>query len=183
MSLRLCVLAFFTTSVYLFKGSGYPYESLATRSSNNDGPFKGERYDPASEAPQKIICDVMDGKIKGPNGRKYNTIIIPWSVQSGKSLIAILVPALHTTIGKRESVVYCLPTADLLNKIWTDKLKPSIEDCGFGAWLPDSGPGSRGGRPTSLSLVDPKTKQKVGSIIFIAGGSGKKRETGQAGVI
>lgn len=147
-----------------------------------DGPYKGEPFDPTIEAPQKILCDVFDGKIRAPNGAAYLNIVVCWPVQSGKSLCTILVPSLHTIVQRHESCVYCLPTHDLIGKIWTDKLKPAIEGAGFAEWISSKGPGSRGGRPSSLPLVDPLTQQRAGSLIFIAGGSGKKREVGQSSV-
>ncbi len=147
-----------------------------------DGPYKGEFYDPRSEAAQTVLCDVLDGKIRAFDGSPFKDIATAQCTQAGKSLSCILLPTLHTTIGWRESCVYCLPTGDLLNKVWIDKLKPSIEGTGFAAWIPDKGPGSRGGRPTSLPLVDPNTGDRAGSIIFVAGGSGRRKEVGQAGV-
>lgn len=147
-----------------------------------DGPFKGDPCDLSSEAPQQVICDVLDGNIKSPDGIQYKTIITAWNTQSGKSLSTVLVPSLHAIVERRESCVYCLPTADLLNKVWIDKLHPAIRGTGLGDWLPKKGPGSRDGRPTSLPFIDPDTGIRAGSMIFVAGGSGKKREAGQAGV-
>jgi len=158
------------------------YNQFARTLTIPDGTYKGEQFDPGIEPAQQIICDVFDGKITMPGGARYNDLVIAWAVQTGKSLISILVPALHTVVESSESVVYCLPTKDLIDKVWTTKLKPSIEGSGYGHWLPEKGPGSRGGRPASLPLVNPETGLVAGYIIFIAGGSGQKREAGQAGV-
>ncbi len=147
-----------------------------------DGPYRGDPYDPLTEAAQKIVCDVLDGKILDFDGEPFRDIVLVWPTQAGKSLCGILVPTLHTTIEHAESCIYCLPTLDLLNKVWIDKLKPSIEGAGFAKWIPEKGPGSRGGRPTSLQLRDPDTGDRVGSVIFIAGGTGNRKEVGQAGV-
>ena len=147
-----------------------------------DGPYRGEIYDYRSEAPQTVAVQAMDGEILDAEGLPFRDITLAWCTQAGKSLSSVLVPALHSVVEKKESVVYCLPSLDLLNKVWVDKLKPSIEGAGYGAWLPEKGPGSKGGRPSSLQFRDPENGQRAGSIIFIAGGSGSKKEAGQAGV-
>lgn len=147
-----------------------------------DGPHAGMTYEPDVEAPQQVAVSVMDGEILDYNGEPFRDIALAWCTQAGKSLSSVLVPALHSTIGCGDPVVYCLPTADLLGKVWTTKLKPSIEGAGFSGWIPDRGPGSMGGRPNALPFIDPSTGRKAGQLIFVAGGQGKKREAGQAGV-
>lgn len=147
-----------------------------------DGPYRGDIYDPLSEAPQTVAVQAMDGQILDAEGIPFRDITLAWCTQAGKSLSSVLVPALHTVVERSESVVYCLPSLDLLNKVWIDKLKPSIEGAGYGAWLPEKGPGSKGGRPSSLQFRNPETGVRAGSIIFVAGGSGSRKEAGQAGV-
>lgn len=142
----------------------------------------GEPLNPDSEAALSIILDALDGKILDYQGRPFRDILDVSATQTGKSLRSILLPVLRRVVFLRASAVYCLPTMDLLNKVWIDKLKPAIIGAGFGPYIPEKGPGSRGGRPTSLVFVDPVTRERLGSIIFIAGGSGKKREGGQAAV-
>lgn len=147
-----------------------------------DGPSRGLRLDPASEPALDVVLRVLDGEIVDSAGQPFREIVDCAATQTGKSLRAILIPTLRATTRLRQSVIYCQPTADLINKVWVDKLFPSLVGCGFAAWIPAKGPGSRGGRPTSLALLDPATQTRAGSIIFVAGGQGKKREAGQAGV-
>lgn len=146
-----------------------------------DGPQAGERYEPDSEPAQSVMFDAMDGKILNSQGLPFRDLVYVAATQVGKSLTAILVPSM-AAICADEAVIYCLPTGDLISKVWTTKLLPSIRGCGLGDWLPDTGPGARGGKPTALVMKHPDTGRRAGAIIFMAGGEGKKREVGQAGV-
>jgi hypothetical protein len=147
-----------------------------------DGPQAGERWDPQSEPAQAVKLAMLDGKILDFNGDPFRELIDVSAAQTGKSLTDIIVPAMRAATALGQNVVYCLPTMDLVSKVWTTKLLPSLRGCGLGPWLPDKGPGSKGGKPVALPLVNPVTKARAGSIIFLAGGSGAKREAGQAGV-
>ncbi len=147
-----------------------------------DGPQAGERWDPQSEPAQAVKLAMLDGKILDCNGEPFRELVDVSAAQTGKSLTDIIVPAMRSATALGQNVVYCLPTMDLVAKVWTTKLLPSLRGCGLGAWLPSTGPGSKGGKPVALPLVNPTTGARAGSIIFLAGGSGAKREAGQAGV-
>jgi hypothetical protein len=71
----------------------------------------------------------------------------------------------------RAQVGYGLPTLADLDRAWTQKLKPTIIDGGYGDWLPTKGPGARGGRGPTLTMYDPITGRKSGDIVFMAGGA------------
>lgn len=146
-----------------------------------DGPQIGERLDPDSEPFQAVMIDGLDGLLLDAAGLPFRDFVLVAATQVGKSLIAVLLPAM-ASLTEGEGVVYCLPTGDLISKTWTSKLLPAIRGCGLGAWLPDHGPGARGGRPTALIMTNPATGQPAGVLMFIAGGEGKKREAGQASV-
>lgn len=147
-----------------------------------DGPQQGERWDPQSEPAQAVKLAVLDGKFLDCNGEPFRELIDVSAAQTGKSLTDIIVPAMRSATCLGQNVVYCLPTMDLVSKVWTTKLLPALRGCGLGGWIPDKGPGSKGGKPVALPLVNPVTKARAGSIIFLAGGQGAKREAGQAGV-
>lgn len=147
-----------------------------------DGPQQGERWDPKAEPAQATKLAMLDGKILDCNGEPFRELVDVSAAQTGKSLTDIIVPAMRAATALRQNVVYCLPTMDLVSKVWTTKLLPSLRGCGLGAWIPEKGPGSKGGKPVALPLVNPVTKARAGSIIFLAGGQGAKREAGQAGV-
>ena len=147
-----------------------------------DGPQQGERWEPDAEPAQATKLAMLDGKILDCNGEPFRELIDVSAAQTGKSLTDIIVPAMRAATALGQNVVYCLPTMDLVSKVWTTKLLPSLRGCGLGPWLPDKGPGSQGGKPVALPLYNPTTKARAGAIIFLAGGQGAKREAGQAGV-
>ncbi len=147
-----------------------------------DGPLAGERFDPASEPAQQVIMDALDGKILDAQGKPYRDIVYCAATQTGKTIVGVIVPTMRAVAALGQNTIYCLPTGDLISKVWTTKLEPALRGCGLGDWLPVKGPGSRGGRAPALPLINPTTKQRAGSIIFMAGGEGSKREAGQAGV-
>ncbi len=147
-----------------------------------DGPAQGQRYEPDSEPAQSIITDALDGKILDATGKPFRDIVFVAATQTGKSLCGVIVPSMRAVIGLRSPCVYCLPTGDLISKVWTTKLLPSIHGCGLGAWLPETGPGSRGGKAPAIPFFEPVTRRRAGSMIFVAGGEGNKREAGQASV-
>lgn len=147
-----------------------------------DGPAAGQPYDPESEPAQSVITDVLDAKVLDASGKPFRDIVYVAATQTGKSLVGVIVPAMRAVIGLRQPCIYCLPTGDLISKIWTTKLLPSLHGCGLGDWLPDTGPGSRGGKAPAVPFFEPTSRRRAGAIIFIAGGEGQKREAGQASV-
>ena len=128
------------------------------------GPMKGHYYDPDSCPIQSWFIDQLDG---GHWDRFY--LCAPPQI-GGKSLIGIQIPTLRAAIECRLPVGYALPTQGDLNKAWEEKLKPSIRGAGFGRYLPEKGPGSRQGRPPSLTFEDPADGNPLGRVVFLAGG-------------
>lgn len=82
---------------------------------------------------------------------------------------AILIPAMRAVIELRCAVGYGLPTLHDLDRGWQTKVAPTIRDAGLGQYLPKQGPGSKGGRPPSVTFEDPNTHQSLGSFVFLAG--------------
>jgi len=85
--------------------------------------------------------------------------------------VAILTPALRAAVECGLPVGYGLPTLEALDKAWAEKLKPAITGAGFGGYLPQRGPGARGGRGPTLTFQDPLTEQDLGRLVFLAGGA------------
>ena len=78
------------------------------------------------------------------------------------------------------AVGYIMPNLDKISQNWEGKIKPAIIGSGFGAWLPTKGPGSKGGRPAALAMVNPANGKTVVSY-FMAAGTGS-RETALSSV-
>ncbi len=132
-----------------------------------DGPNKGERWEPDTEPVQAVWVRQMD------NPRwKTRTNVAP--SQRGKSLQAIALPLLHALVECSQNAGYIMPTLDKLAQNWQSKLRPLFVGCGFGDWLPEKGPGSRGGKPAALTLVNRFTGERGGTLFFLAAGGGGK---------
>lgn len=132
------------------------------------GPRNGEPGDlwvPETEPTQISFVRQVD------SGR-WNVYIIVAPSQRGKTLKAILSPTLYHITERREAVAYVLPSLDLLEKNWFGKIRPAIEGTGFGEWLPQKGPGSKGGRPAVISLRDPTSSLIAARWYFMAMGKG-----------
>lgn len=129
------------------------------------GPLAGTRYRLGSDPCQSYLLAEMD------SGRWERYYICAPAQVGGKSLLAIQLPILRTTIGQRLPAGYALPTLADLDKAWTEKLHPQLKRSGYGEHLPKSGPGSRGGRGHTLTLRDPETGDDEGTIVFLAGGA------------
>jgi phage terminase large subunit GpA-like protein len=138
-----------------------------------DGPKQGEYLRPESEPAQlRFIQAITSGK--------YRMFVHAAPSQRGKTLIAILIAWLYSIVEESLSVGYVMPNLDKLSQNWEGKIKPAIVGSGYGSWLPSKGPGSKGGRPAALLLVDPDTKRSAVTY-FMAGGTGA-RETSLSSV-
>jgi phage terminase large subunit GpA-like protein len=128
------------------------------------GPLKGTAYDPGTDPVQSYFTDQLD------SGQWES---LTWTAPpqvAGKTQCAILVPALRAVIELRAAVGYGLPTLHDLDRGWQTKVAPTIKDAGLGDYLPDRGPGSKGGRPPSVQFEDPENNRAgLGSFVFLAG--------------
>lgn len=139
-----------------------------------DGPMAGQLWDPRSEPAQRIFTEACDSG-------KYNCFVHVAPSQRGKTLVAILMPTMRALVEERQSVAFIMPTLDKLNQNYQGKIKPMIDGSGFGPWLPKSGPGSQGGRPSAIVIRDPSTGVRSGLLYFMATGKGSS-ETGVSAV-
>lgn len=144
-----------------------PWSEFARTIKLPDGPHKGEYWNPETEPHQHYWIAELE------NGRWRVRVVVAPS-QRGKSLSAILVPCLRTLCEEREACAYVMPNLDKLAQNWEGKIRPAIDGAGFGAWLPTSGPGSRGGKAPAQTLRDPATGQRAGTLYFMASGGGGK---------
>lgn len=130
------------------------------------GPLKGSPYDPATDPVQSWLIDQLDS---GRWRRVY------WAAPpqiAGKTQCAIIVPAMRAAICLKAAVGYGLPTLHDLDRGWQTKVAPTIRDAGLGDYLPQRGPGSKGGRPPSVAFEDPENdRAQLGGFVFLAGGA------------
>lgn len=130
------------------------------------GPLKGSPCDPSTDPVQAWVIEQLDS---GHWSRIF------WAAPpqiAGKTQIAVLVPAMRAVIELKAAVGYGLPTLHDLDRGWQTKVAPTIKDAGLGEYLPQRGPGSKGGRPPSVTFEDPNdNRAALGSFVFLAGGA------------
>jgi hypothetical protein len=128
------------------------------------GPLKGTNYDPATDPVQSYFTDQLD------SGRWRALFWAAPPQIAGKTQCAIIVPTLRAILELKASVGYGLPTLHDLDRGWQTKIAPTFREAGYGAYLPQRGPGSKGGRPPSVTFEDPNaSRAPLGSVIFLAG--------------
>lgn len=139
-----------------------------------DGPRQGKPYRWRDDPIHFHVISQLDA------GR-WESFTLPGAVQTGKSLVSILVPALKQLIWHRRAVVYAQPTQQKLHEAWAGKVSPAIDGAGLGGWIPQDGQGSRGGQtPKFIVFRDPKTRARAGMLYLIHGGG--RSEGAQASV-
>jgi phage terminase large subunit GpA-like protein len=151
-----------------------PMSSFARDIRLPDGPHAGDPWLPETEPAQRLWLEEHDLG-------HWRIFVDVAPSQRGKTLKAILCPTLHGLTEHRQNVGYVMPNLDKLTQNWEGKIRPAIEGAGFGAWLPTKGPGSKGGKPTALTIRDPETHAKAGVMYFMALGHGG-RETSLSSV-
>lgn len=127
------------------------------------GESDGHYWDPSSDPVQSWLIDQLD------SGRWSHVFACAPPQIAGKTQVGILLPALRTIVGARRPCGYGLPTLELLDKAWEEKIRPTLVGAGFGAHFPSQGPGSRGGRAPAVTFYDPATGRREGRLVFLAG--------------
>jgi len=132
-----------------------------------DGPFRGQRFDPARQPFSRLLLTEID------SGR-WDRIVVTAPTQTGKTLIAYVAPTLYHLLELGESVVAGVPNADMSDDKWRQDFLPVIEASSeLRAMLPSTGQGSRAGRVRS------SVKFRNGATLrFMSGGGGDKSRAG-----
>ena len=100
------------------------------------------------------------------------------SVQSGKTMIFYVIPALYHLFEIGESIILAAPNMQLIQDRWEIDILPVIEQSRYRDLLPRSGGGSRGGRVESYLFGN------GARVIFMsAGGGDVKRSSHTARVV
>lgn len=138
-----------------------------------DGPRQGKPYRWREDPVHAAVMKELDAG--------WDSLVLPGAVQTGKSLVSILVPLLRQVIHHRRAVVYAQPSQQKLHEAWAGKVSPAIQGAGLGGWLPVEGQGARGGQtPRFVIFRDPQTRARAGMLYLIHGGG--KNEGAQASV-
>ena len=104
-----------------------------------DGPQKGFHFRCSTQPHTALFFDeVQDGG--------WEVINVLGPPQSGKTLIAFVIPVLYYLFEARENVIIGLPSEEMGADKWREDLLPAIQaNPKFDALRPDSGEGSKGG--------------------------------------
>lgn len=138
-----------------------------------DGPRQGKPYTWQDDPVAACVISQLD--------QPWDSMALPGAVQTGKSLMSVLVPALRQLIFQRRAVVYAQPSQQKLHEAWAGKVRPAIEGAGWARWLPTGGQGSKGGEtPRFVVFRDPVTTHRAGMLYLIHGGG--RNEGAQASV-
>lgn len=139
-----------------------------------DGPLQGALWDPATEPAQLHF-------IKAIANTQFSIFVNVAPSQRGKTLTSVLMPWLYAVAEEGLPVGYVMPNLDKLAQNWEGKIKPAIIGSGYGGWLPQKGPGSKGGKPAALTMTPPHKGRKPVITYFMAAG-GNAKETSLSSV-
>lgn len=106
------------------------------------GPRRGLRFRSDFMPWSRLVLEEYD------RGR-FRRFFLSGSVQSGKTLIAFVLPVLYHLFEMGESVIIGVPKIDMAQGIYDERILPVIQASRYAALIPTTGPGSRGGRITS----------------------------------
>ena len=101
------------------------HASVADRLLLPDGPKQGRPYRWKDDPVHACLIGELDKSC-------WDSFACPGAVQTGKSLVLILVPSLRQVIFQRKSVVYAQPSQQKLHEAWTGKVSPAITGAGLG---------------------------------------------------
>lgn len=138
---------------------------FASRIRLHDGPLAGTFLNPRAER-------AIDLWLREVSSRRHKWHLIIAPSQRGKTLTGVVIPTLHALIEERVNVGWVMPSLDKLGQKWEGTIKPMIDGGGFSGYMPDRGPGSNGGRPSALTIRDPKTRRRLSSLYTMALGKG-----------
>lgn len=124
------------------------------------GPFPG-RF----RVNRQPFVRLLFGEIQSGRWRR---VCITGPSQSGKTLVAFIVPLLYHLFEIGETVICGLPDMDMASDKWFDTIRPAIQRTRYRDLVPTKGGGSRGGK------VDAVRFQNGAVLKFMSGGGSDK---------
>lgn len=131
-----------------------------------DGPYKGRRFRVSRQPYAGLWFDAVD------SGR-WSRICTTGPTQSGKTLMAFIIPVLYHLFEIGETVIVGVPDLMMSGDKWRQDLLPAILASRYRDLLPKSGAGSRGG-----GKIDSITFRNGATLRFMSGGGGDKARAG-----
>jgi hypothetical protein len=106
------------------------------------GPFAGRRFRCDRQPFARLWLDAIDSGL-------WRRFAFTGGQQGGKTLNGSVIPVMYHLFEVGETVIYGVPTLDMVQDKWEEDLLPAIQASRYRELLPRSGQGSRGGRVTS----------------------------------
>jgi hypothetical protein len=131
-----------------------------------EGPYKGRRFKAARQPFTSLWLDAVD------QGR-WQRVVTTGPSQSGKTLVATLIPLLYHLFEIGETVGFALPDMDMADDKWRKDILPTIERTRFRELLPIAGEGARAGKVKNMVVF-----RNGAALKFFSGGGGDKSRAG-----
>lgn len=129
------------------------------------GPHQGRKFRCDRQPFTALFFDAVDSG-------KWRRFFTTGPQQSGKTLTASIIPLLYHLFEVRETVIFGLPTLDMVADKWAEDIRPAIEATKYRDFLPLRGHGSKGGNVRRIEFRNGST------LRFMVGGGGDKSRAG-----
>lgn len=128
------------------------------------GPDEGLRFNCRRQPYTALLFDAIDSDL-------WNRFVILGPSQSGKSLCGFQIPSAYHLFEVQETIIQALPSMETAKDKWREDLRPVIECTRYKEYLPEAGPGSRGGKVEAIKFRNGVT------LKYMSGGGGDKRRS------
>lgn len=135
------------------------------------GPRAGLRFRTDFMPWTRLLLEAFDSD-------RWRRFFISGSVQSGKTLLAFQIPVLYHLFEMEDNIILGAPNVEMGQAIYEERLRPVIQASRYGALLPDTGAGSRGGRALAIRFANGASLRFMG-----AGGGDEQRSSHTARVV
>jgi phage terminase large subunit GpA-like protein len=127
------------------------------------GPHQGRKYQVDRNPFAGLLLDALEDK-------RWSRKFVIGVQQSGKTLLGSLVPLMYHVFERKETVVFGIPSRDMIKDKWEQDILPVIAASRYRDFLPRAGQGSRGGTPMMVQFAH-------GPVLrfMTAGGNDKSR--------
>lgn len=134
-----------------------------------NGPRSGERFRCTTQPFSRLWFDAIDSG-------KWRRFVAIGPTQSGKTLIAYVIPQVYGLFERGETVISGVPSMDMADDKWRDDLLPVLGLTRYATLLPSRGGGSRGGKINSANSA---VQMGNGATLkFMSGGGGDSKRSG-----
>ena len=127
------------------------------------GPYAGTNFSFAVSPWNESLLDAFDD----PHWGEY---WVQASVQSGKTMLLLQLPALYHLFEVGEPVILGAPSIEIASSIYQERILPAIEASQYKDLLPLKGAGSRKGKATAITFRNGATLRFMGA----SGGDGQR---------